>query len=67
MAGFNPLNAINDINRFRQIVAVLFRHGFGQLVDQIVTADTPLANIISKLRKENESEDNNTTLARRAY
>lgn len=66
MAGFNPLNAINDINRFRQIVAVLFRHGFGQLVDQIVTADTPLANIISKLRKENESEDNNTTLARRA-
>jgi ubiquinone biosynthesis protein len=67
MAVFNPISAVNDINRFRQIVAVLFKHGFGQLVDQIVTADTPLANLISKLRKEEESEfQENTTLARRA-
>lgn len=66
MAGFNPITAVNDISRFRQIVAVLFKHGFGQLVDQIVTADTPLANIISKLRKENDSdEQENITLAKR--
>lgn len=68
MAVFNPITAINDINRFRQIVAVLFRHGFGQLVDQIVSADTPVANLISKLRKEEDVLDgeNNNNLARRA-
>jgi ubiquinone biosynthesis protein len=67
MAVFNPITAVNDINRFRQIVAVLFKHGFGQLVDQIVTADTPLANLISKLRKEETSlVAENTTLARRS-
>lgn len=67
MAGFNPLNAVNDINRFRQIVAVLFRHGFGQLVDQILTADTPFANLIGRLRKEEEetTPPENITLARR--
>ena len=71
MAVFNPINTINDINRFRQIVAVLFKHGFGQIVNQIVSADTPLANLISKFRREDkQSEDNglaenNITLARR--
>ncbi|MEK7433512.1 MAG: AarF/ABC1/UbiB kinase family protein [Cyanobacteriota bacterium] len=67
MAGFNPISAINDINRFRQIAAVLFRHGFGQLVDQIITADTPLAKIISKLRRDEKfTENEHSTLARRA-
>lgn len=71
MAVFNPINTINDINRFRQIVAVLFKHGFGQLVNQIISADTPLANLMAKLRKdEPEDEDtglveSNITLARR--
>lgn len=69
MAVFNPINTINDINRFRQIVAVLFKHGFGQLVDQILSADTPLANLIGKFRKEDEDTgliESNNTLARRA-
>lgn len=67
MAVFNPITAVNDINRFRQIVAVLIKHGFGQLVDQIVSADTPLANLISKLRKEESAAlVPDMTLARRA-
>lgn len=69
MAGFNPITAVNDINRFRQIAAVLFKHGFGQLFDQIISADTPLANIIGRLNKEKEAgdeEEQNITLARRA-
>lgn len=69
MAVFNPINTINDINRFRQIVAVLFKHGFGQLVNQILSADTPLANLLGKFRKEDEEEtgltESNITLARR--
>lgn len=68
MAVFNPINTINDINRFRQIVAVLFKHGFGQLVNQILSADTPLANLLGKFRKDEEETgltDNNITLARR--
>ncbi|MBC7474503.1 MAG: AarF/ABC1/UbiB kinase family protein [Candidatus Sericytochromatia bacterium] len=67
MPVFNPISAVNDINRFRQIVAVLFSHGFGQLVDQILTADTPFANLISKLRREeHNTPQENITLARRA-
>ncbi len=71
MAVFNPINTINDINRFRQIVAVLFKHGFGQIVNQIISADTPIANLISRFRKEDKIDEetglveSNITLAKR--
>jgi len=45
---FNPLSAISDINRFSQILGVLIKHGFGQIVEQITHSDTALGNIISK-------------------
>jgi len=67
MPVFNPIAAVNDINRFRQILAVLIKHGFGQLVAQIETTDGPLSRLIPKFRREDPEEGSeNITLARRA-
>jgi ubiquinone biosynthesis protein len=64
---FNPLSAISDINRFSQIVGVLIKHGFGQIVEEIAKSETAFGILISKLRKEFVQENvENITLARRS-
>ena len=47
--GPNLLNTVKDLDRLRQIVGVLAKHGFGQLV-----ARTGLGALVSKKRKEEE-------------
>jgi len=64
---FNPLSAISDINRFSQIVGVLIKHGFGQIVEEIAKSETAFGTLINKLRKEFVQENvENITLARRS-
>ena len=48
--GPNLLNTVKDLDRLRQIVGVLAKHGFGQLV-----ARTGLGSLVSKKRKEEET------------
>lgn len=59
---FNPITAVNDINRFRQIVNVLIKHGFGQLIEQLEISDTYIGKILSKKRQR---EGTITTLGER--
>ena len=47
--GPNLLNTVKDLDRLRQIVSVLAKHGFGQLV-----ARTGLGTLVGKKRKEEE-------------
>ena len=47
---FNPITAVNDINRFRQIMNVLIKHGFGQLIEQLEISDTYIGKILTKTR-----------------
>ena len=49
--GPNILNTVKDLDRLRQIVGVLAKHGFGELV-----ARTGLGTLVSKRRKEEEQK-----------
>ena len=49
--GPNLLNTVKDLDRLRQIVGVLAKHGFGQLV-----ARSGLGALVSKKRKEEEQK-----------
>jgi len=49
--GPNLLNTVKDLDRLRQIVGVLAKHGFGQLV-----ARSGLGALVSKKRKEEEQQ-----------
>ena len=49
---FNPITAVNDINRFRQIIGVLIKHGFGQLIEQLEISDNYIGRLLSKYREK---------------
>jgi len=42
----NPLDYIKDFNRFRQIVTVLAKHGFGQFVHEMAKGDNSLGQLV---------------------
>lgn len=48
---FNPITAVKDLKRFRQIINVLIKHGFGQIVEQIGIRDDYIGKLIRKSKK----------------
>lgn len=52
----NPLAVIKDLNRFREIVTVLGKHGFGQLVNEVAKVDNPLGQLIRSYGLTSTSE-----------
>ncbi|MBF0542921.1 MAG: AarF/ABC1/UbiB kinase family protein [Candidatus Riflebacteria bacterium] len=61
---FNPLNALKDFNRLREILTVLASHGFGQIIAEIEKGETTLGKIIASYGlKYKDSETPITTLA----
>ena len=45
----NPISLIKDINRFKEIISVLIKHGFGQIVIELGKGDSTIAQIINTL------------------
>ncbi|MBF0499942.1 MAG: AarF/ABC1/UbiB kinase family protein [Candidatus Riflebacteria bacterium] len=61
---YNPLSAVKDLNRFREIITVLARHGFGQLVTELVRGENAIAKALGSFRVEPSGfVEESTTLA----
>ncbi|MFZ2957359.1 MAG: AarF/ABC1/UbiB kinase family protein [Candidatus Ozemobacteraceae bacterium] len=58
---YNPLSAIKDLNRFREIVSVLAHHGFGQLITQLVRGENAFAKALGSFRYETSSKEAGST------
>ncbi|MBF0408874.1 MAG: AarF/ABC1/UbiB kinase family protein [Candidatus Riflebacteria bacterium] len=54
---YNPLNALKDFNRLREILTVLGTHGFGQLIQEIGKGENALGKIIESFRLKFSVED----------
>ncbi len=54
---FNPMAAIKDLNRAREILAVLAKHGFGQIVTVLSQGDSPFAKIVASITPKMEGEN----------